>query len=243
MSKRGGHHGGSWKVAYADFVTAMMALFLVLWLTSQDEKIKKAVERAFTQPFVSINKEVPHAIGPDDDMVAVRTSDGPETGASAIELDYLRRLNEDLIKSLEDQELDDEQPPVKLELIPDGLRISIFDRARKPIFASGSRDFTPYGKWVVQTVAWGVAQYTNFVVEVEGHTERGAKLPDDGYGEWELTADRANAARRLLVEQGVGAGQIQKIAGFGATLPYGDNQPDDRSNSRVEVFLRVGRDE
>lgn len=242
MSKRGGHHGGAWKVAYADFVTAMMALFLVLWLTSQDEKIKEAVERAFTNPFASVTKESVGII-PNDDVQAVKSSDGPESNASAIELEMLRRLNEDLLKSIEDLEPEDENSPVKLDLIPDGLRISIFDRARKPVFESNSKEFTTYGAWVVSTIAWEIARFSSFMVELEGHTESGTQFPDESYGEWELTSDRANAARRLLIGNGVDTAQIQKIAGFGDTRPFVPGRPYDENNRRVEIYLRVDKHE
>src|ERR1700756_4121957 len=101
MSKKhGGHHGGSWKVAYADFVTAMMALFLCLWLTSQDQRIKEAVERAFRNPFSSVTKESVGII-PSKEMQAVKSSSGNFDSASAIELSMLRRINQDLLKSLQ----------------------------------------------------------------------------------------------------------------------------------------------
>src|ERR1700753_3528580 len=98
--KHDAHHGGSWKVAYADFITAMMALFLCLWLTSQDQKIKDAVERAFRNPFSSITKESTGII-PNKDAQAVKTESGNFDSASAVKLTILRRINQDLMKSLE----------------------------------------------------------------------------------------------------------------------------------------------
>src|ERR1700744_1536483 len=100
MSKKGGHHGGAWKVAYADFVTAMMALFMVLWLTSQDQRIKEAIERAFRNPFSSVTKDSTGVI-PSKDTQAVRSSSGNFDSSSAVELTMLRRLNQDLLKSLQ----------------------------------------------------------------------------------------------------------------------------------------------
>ena len=102
MSKKG-HHGGAWKVAYADFVTAMMALFMVLWLTSQDQRIKEAVQRAFRNPFSSVTKESTGVI-PNKDAQAVKASNGNFDSASAVELTMLRRLNQDLLKSLQSDE-------------------------------------------------------------------------------------------------------------------------------------------
>src|ERR1700742_3310852 len=105
MSKKG-HHGGAWKVAYADFTTAMMALFIVLWLTSQDQRIKDAVERAFRNPFSSVTKDSVGLI-PSKDTQAVRTETGNFDSASAIELTILRRINQDIVKSLSGDKSED----------------------------------------------------------------------------------------------------------------------------------------
>src|SRR6187402_2711950 len=102
------HHGGAWKVAYADFVTAMMALFLVLWLTSQDEKIKEAVERSFRNPFASITKESTGLI-PNKDAQSAVSSKGNFDSASAVELNMLRKISEDLIKAFQQHDEQDEE--------------------------------------------------------------------------------------------------------------------------------------
>src|SRR5215475_1383466 len=117
MSKKG-HHGGAWKVAYADFVTAMMALFMVLWLTSQDQRIKEAVERAVGNPFSSVTKDSVGII-PSKDTQAVRSSSGNFDSASAVELTMLRRLNQDLMKSLQSEADDKEQSSIKLDITPE----------------------------------------------------------------------------------------------------------------------------
>src|SRR5271156_108964 len=140
MSKKGGHHGGAWKVAYADFVTAMMALFMVLWLTSQDQRIKEAVQRAFRNPFSSVTKESSGVI-PTKETQAVKNSNGNFDSASAVELTMLRRLNQDLLKSLQSGENDGQESSVKLEMTPEGLSINVFDRSHKPIFEPQSIKF------------------------------------------------------------------------------------------------------
>ncbi|HYG35198.1 MAG TPA: flagellar motor protein MotB, partial [Clostridia bacterium] len=196
MKKRHPHHGGAWKVAYADFVTAMMALFLVLWLASQDVKIKEAVARSFKNPFASLTKESTGII-PNKDTQAMRSSEGNFESAAAVELNMLRKLSEDLLKTLTTNPEEPDETPAKLELTPEGLRISIFDRAKRPVFEPDTAQFTPYGNWVFSTLAWQVARYTNaFQVELEGHTEKGHKPPRPEYGNWEISADRANTARR-----------------------------------------------
>src|SRR3982750_4527428 len=99
--KRHAHHGGAWKVAYADFVTAMMALFLVLWLTSQDERIKEAVERSFKNPFSTVTKEST-GIVPNKDTQAVKSKDGNFDSASVVELTMLRQIAQEVLKTLQE---------------------------------------------------------------------------------------------------------------------------------------------
>ena len=234
-----GHHGGAWKVAYADFVTAMMALFLVLWLTSQDEKIKEAVERSFKNPFNSLTKDSTGLI-PSKDAQAVRSSSGNFDSASAMELNMLRKLSQDLMTSLQSNEDNPEENPIKLEMSPEGMKISVFDKSQRAIFAADSADFTEYGRWVFSTLAWQISRYQdNFHVELEGHTEKGRVLKDPNYTDWEMTVDRANAARRELLKHGVVAGQIRKVAGYADTQPMADRPPGDVVNRRVTVMLKI----
>jgi len=238
--KKHAHHGGSWKVAYADFVTAMMALFLVLWLTSQDEKIKEAVQRSFTNPFSSLTKESSGIIPQKDTPAISANRSGNFDSSSAVELAMLRRLSDDLLKALQ-KEVDepDTEPPTKLDLTPEGLRISIFDRSRKPIFNAQNAEFTSYGDWVMSTLAWQISLYASFTVEVEGHTESGRQSVRADYGDWEISSDRAGAARRKLIEHGVSSGQIRKVAGFADTIPMPQTNPEDESNRRITLMLKV----
>ena len=113
----------------------------------------------------------------------------------------LRRLNEELLKALEKEIDDDPQDPkpIKLDITSEGVRISIFDRAKKPIFRAQSAEFTQYGDWVMSTLAWQISLFSSFNVELEGHTEGGRKPIRADYGDWEISADRAGAARRKLV--------------------------------------------
>jgi chemotaxis protein MotB len=237
MSKKG-HHGGAWKVAYADFVTAMMALFMVLWLTSQDQRIKEAVQRAFRNPFSSVTKESTGVI-PNKDTQALKTTAGNFDSASAVELTMLRRLNQDLLKSLQGGAEDQTESPVKLELTPDGLSINVFDRSHKPIFEPQSTKFTPYGDWVFSTLAWEISRYNNLSVELEGHTESGHPSIRPDYGDWEISADRANAVRRKLMEHGVTSHQVRKVAGYGDTVPMPNTDLGAEINRRVTVLLNI----
>src|SRR2546422_10780408 len=235
----GGHHGGAWKVAYADFVTAMMALFLVLWLTSQDEKIKEAVQRSFTNPFVSLTKESSGIIPNKDTKPVPSDRPGNFDSSSAVELAMLRRLSEDLIKVLDKEDEAEERKSTRLELTSDGLKISIFDRSRRPIFKQQSAEFTPYGDWVMSTLAWQISLYASFSVELNGHTEAGHPQVRSDYGDWEISSDRAAAARRKLIEHGVASGQIRKVSGYGDTVPMPQTQPNDEMNRRITVLLKV----
>lgn len=230
------HHGGSWKVAYADFTTAMMALFLCLWLTSQDQKIKDAVERAFRNPFSSITKESTGII-PNKDASSTFKQQGRFSSISAMEIEAMHHLSEDLSKLFKDS--DPNQATVKMDLTSDGLSINVFDRSQKPIFNPGTSAFTDYGAWVFDTLAWEIARYSHFKIELEGHTETMADTTPEALQKWELSTDRANAARRKITDGGVTATQICKVSGFADTVPMFDTAPTDEANRRVTVQVKI----
>ena len=236
MSQRHQHHGGAWKTAYADFVTAMMALFLLLWLTAQDKKIKEAVERAFRNPFSAVNKESTGII-PSKDTSAQNKSKGNFDSVTAIEMQMLRKVTEDIAKMLaQSQEL---EQSVQMELTPDGVRINVFDHSEKPVFEPGTDKFTPYGDWVFSTLAWEIARYQTFRIELEGHTESQPDAGPEAVNKWDLSTERANAARRKLVASGVLSAQVFKVSGFADTQPMPGLSPTNDSNRRVTVMLKV----
>lgn len=237
MAKKGhGHHGGSWKVAYADFVTAMMALFLCLWLTSQDQKIKDAVERAFRNPFSSITKESSGII-PNKEASSTYKQEGRFSSISAIEIEAMHHLHEDLEKLFKDQTA--AAKSMKIDVTADGLSINIFDRSQQPIFHPGTDVFTEYGGWVFNTLAWEIARYGHFRIELEGHTESGTKNATEGTRKWELSTERANAARRKMVNGGVTGQQVCKVSGFADTVPMPGAELDDEANRRVTLLLKI----
>lgn len=231
-----GHSGGSWKVAYADFVTAMMALFLCLWLTSQDQKIKDAVERAFRNPFSSLTKESTGLI-PNKDASTTYKQQGKFSSISAFEMEAMHHLSEDLAKLFKDQEAG--QTPVKIDVTSEGLSINVYDRSQKPVFNPGTAVFTDYGAWVFNTLAWEIARYTHFRIELEGHTETVATNAPEELHKWELSTERANAVRRKIITGGVAEGQICKVSGFADTVPMPDTLPTDDSNRRVTVLIKI----
>jgi chemotaxis protein MotB len=236
MAKGGGHHGGAWKVAYADFITTMMALFLVLWLTAQDTKIKEAIERSFKNPFASLTKESMGII-PNPEAQALKMDRGNFDSPSAAQLEVMRRITDDLAKLLQDNPED--QATVKLDMTSEGLRISVFDHSHRPVFEAGDTRFTQYGGWVFSTIAWVIARYPTFIIELEGHSQAGIQPKSPEYSGWELSADRANASRRKLVEHGVGPQQVFKVAGYGDTQPLAGVPPESEVNRRVSVLLRI----
>ena len=237
--KRHGHHGGAWKVAYADFVTAMMALFLVLWLTSQDTKIKQAVERSFKNPFATLTKESTGLLNTKESQ-SVKSKEGNFDSAAVVELNFLRKISEEIMRTLAAAPESSDDDPLKVEITSDGMRINIFDHAKRPVFERDSAVFTDYGQFLISTLSWQVAYYSNvFRIEIEGHTEQGHKARNAEYGGWELSADRANAARRKMIENGVISEQVQTVAGFADTVPIRDVPPTDERNRRVTLMLRI----
>ncbi len=226
---------GVWKVAYADFTTAMMALFLCLWLTSQDQKIKDAVERAFRNPFSSVTKESVGIIS-NPDVSATYQQQGHFQSVSAVEMETMRHLSDDLSRLLKQ---DENMANVRIDLTPEGLNINIFDRSQKPIFNPGTATFTDYGAWVFSTLAWEISRYTTFRIELEGHTESKTENGTDGHDAWDLSTERANAARRELMENGVLEKQISKVSGFADSIPMAGYLPADEINRRVTVLLKL----
>jgi chemotaxis protein MotB len=174
---------------------------------------------------------------PNKDTQAMRSSSGNFDSASAVELTILRRLNQDLLKSLDAD--GGQEDSFKLEMTPQGMCINVFDRAHKPIFEAQSTKLTPYGNWVFETLAWEISRYHGFSVELEGHTESGNRPIRPDYGDWEISADRATAVRRKLILDGVNASQIVKVAGFGDTVPMPTSEATNEINRRVTILLNI----
>ncbi len=239
--------GGAWKVAFADFMTAMMAFFLVMWLTSQDKEILIATSKYFQNPFTSPMEQKSGLLNFDSNKPA-NTSGGDKgetgggkssTSAQTIDLQFLNSVAKDVYKMLNlDEALADK--PIEVQVTSDGLRITLYDRAKQPLFEDMSAQLTKWGDFVMQSLAWMIER-NRFNIVIEGHTRTGLALPTTEYTSWELSADRANAARRALVRYAVDATQIERVTGYADTRPVPLMAPDSPSNQRVTLSLRLGK--
>ena len=234
-----GGGGGAWKVAYADFVTAMMALFLVLWLVSQDSKVKDAVSRNFRNPFSATEKKSTGIFSSTKDSDKTYSRGNFEANAP-IELGILRRISQDMLKTLASNPETSDEQPLRMELLNDGIRMTLFDRHQKPLFDSGSPELSEYGRWVFTTLAWQITRFTNhFTLEVEGHTEAGYVSRPGQPDAWDLSTARAQAARKLLMDHDVRSRQFRRVSGYADTAPIEGISASDERNGRVTLILRA----
>jgi chemotaxis protein MotB len=245
--KAGAHHGGAWKVAYADFVTAMMALFMVLWISAQDKKILLATSRYFQQPFHSpfddhsgimpFNKELRDGSGGKKENDDTSGHAKASSSARQIELDFLNSVAADYKRLLRVDE-DLQQKSIDIQVTSDGLRVTLFDRARRPLFEEKTTDLTPWGKFVMQNLAWLIERH-HFRVIIDGHTRSQIQFDKEDYSAWELSADRANAARRCLVHYAVDPASIERVTGYADTRPVDGERPDSEANQRITLSLSL----
>jgi chemotaxis protein MotB len=236
-------HGGAWKVAFADFMTAMMALFLVLWISAQDKEILIATSKYFQNPFSSpmvdhsgimpFNKQGENTGGSKTDPSAVKAKNNDKQ----IELSFLNSVAADFYRLLHlDQTLD--QKPIDIQVTSDGLRITLFDRSKQPLFKDDTAELTDWGIHLMQSMAWLIDRH-HFRVTIDGHTREGIVMKREEYSAWELSSDRANAARRKLVYYAVEPGLIERVTGFAATRPLPNEAPASESNQRITLSLAM----
>lgn len=232
-------HGGAWKVAFADFMTAMMALFLVLWISSQDKKILIATSQYFKNPFNSpLDKSA--GVMPFNNRTTSSTSTNEGTKANdnkRIETVFLNTVAADFFKLLH---LDETavNKPVDIQVTSDGLRITLFDRSKKPLFEKDTAKFTEWGIYAMQGLAWTIDRH-HFRVTIDGHTVQPAEEQTGAYTDWELSTDRANAARRSLVHYAVEPQYIERVTGYAGTKPLDGEKPDAESNDRITLSLTL----
>ena len=245
--KAAAHHGGAWKVAYADFVTAMMALFMVLWISSQNQKILIATAQYFQNPFRS-PMDASSGVMPFNSNKSTNSS-GKDAGEEKemtrnrhIQMTFLNSVAADFYRLLNLEENLDNKP-IDVQVTSDGLRVTLFDRAKRPLFVGDTAEFTPWGKFVMQNLAWNIDRH-KFRVTIDGHTRRRpppatppATPPD--YTDWELSADRANSARRSLVHFAVEPGLIDRVTGYADAKPVTGEDPAADANERVTLSLTL----
>ncbi len=233
------HHGGAWKVAYADFVTAMMALFMVLWICSQDKKILIATSKYFKQPFNAVKE---NAIGiMDKNEGGTKGKDRDIDTTTATNLAFMNALASELNRMINMNETDNEKP-IDMEVTSDGLKITLYDRPKHAIFQKGSAEITEWGGFVMQNLAW-IIERNSLKLHIDGHAATGSvpTAASANYGLWELTADRSNAARRLLVKYAVNPKEIERVTGYADTKPLPNLPRESASNERITVSLAVNR--
>ncbi len=236
MKQMGTHHGGAWKVAYADFVTAMMALFMVLWLTAQDENLKQDLAKYFQDPY---NTPMDNSMGVIESTSEGQVSnmDGQSKGKAEIsDFKVLYDMAQEFMRLLNIESANPDQKPIDLDVTSDGLRVTLYDRDAHPFFVENSADYTPWGSFVIETLAWLVQRHS-FMVRVDGYVSEGFEGDGWDYTAWELSSDRANSTRRLLERYGVREGQFQSVTAHGTKDPLPFVHPSSESNDRVSISL------
>ena len=220
----GGHHGGAWKVAYADFVTAMMALFIVLWLMSADKEVQQAVSAYFNNPsgpgklMGTAAAGVGHAIEiPKEDMSRLREK---------IQQALMTVPN---FRSLKDH--------VEITITSDGLRIELLETEAGMFFESGRSAPTETGSELLARLAEELGKMPNHLL-IEGHTDSKPYGGDGSYSNWELSTDRANSARQLMETHGVRPEQVEQVRGFADRALRHPEDPEAASNRRISVIVQ-----
>ena len=233
-----GHHGGAWKVAYADFVTAMMAFFLVMWIMAQSKEVKVAIGSYFRDPgaFETTRGDGVLEGGKSPESGGVMTegaglSMAAEQQALSAAAD---RIREDLMQAQNLAELRDQ---IEFKLTSEGLRIDLVDRSGSSFFDSGRSALRGEAATILGVIAQEIGRLQNDVV-VEGHTDSAPYGSGASYGNWELSADRANAARRQMEQTGMSRGQVQAVRGFADTQLHVADAPLDPKNRRVSIVVR-----
>ena len=217
-----GHHGGAWKVAYADFVTAMMALFIVLWLTSSGEKVRKSIAGYFNDPNGKAS-----------------TPGSDRSGGDSVPLskenisDLKERLQAQIAKRPDLKALADD---IEIAITPEGMRIELIEKKDGTFFESGSAVVNATGRELLALLAKELGGVPNRV-STEGHTDSQPYNDQTKYDNWELSTDRANSARRVMQATGLHLGQVSQVRGFADQQLRVPSNPLDPSNRRISVIV------
>jgi chemotaxis protein MotB len=220
----GGHHGGAWKVAYADFVTAMMALFIVLWLMNASKQVQEAVGGYFKDPR-GTSKKVGSNQNGSDTYLALKKED-------------MTKLKEQLLQSIHHIDpLDKLKNQIEITVTAEGLRIELMESAKGTFFELGSATPTPALRDLLKVLSVELAKLPN-KISIEGHTDSMVYAPGRAYDNWDLSTNRANEARRLMQVEGINPEQIAQVRGFADRQPRLPAHPEDPSNRRVTLIVQ-----
>lgn len=234
--EHGGSHGGSWKVAYADFVTAMMAFFLLLWLITMVSPEKRArvatyfkhfsiFEQSGTS-FLEKSSEIMNEAGESERKIT------PEIGGPfAMKPEEFKEM----IKKAIEEKLADIKDQIIVDIFEGGVRIQLVDKEGKPMFDLGSAEPTPMARRIMQVIGEQIKDLPNQVA-VEGHTDALA-YKTSHYSNWELSTERALTARKELERYGLDPKKITRVAGYADTIPFIKDNPDDPRNRRISIIL------
>jgi chemotaxis protein MotB len=219
-----GHHGGAWKVAYADFVTALMSLFIVMWLMNSSKPIQEAVGGYFRDPNGTAQKTGTRLGGAGD--------------AGALKQQDMNRLKEDLMRAMgKVANFEKLKKLIELTVTPEGLQIELMEDPNGTFFENGSSQPTPILQNVLRALAPEAGKLPN-PISIEGHTDSRPYSDSTMYGNWELSTDRANTARRLMEKNGVNSKQIVQVRGYADRKLRKPDQPQDASNRRITVIIQ-----
>lgn len=244
-------HGGAWKVAFADFMTAAMAFFLMLWVLGgvNDEEMK-AMAEYFRDPTVieaapSVLVESKESGQSSDSMIdmggfkdAPKSNDGDGDGSEkAKENAQLEQLKLQIEQKIsENPVLEQLKNQLKLEITPNGLQVQVLDDRKRPMFGTGVDLPKDYAAKLLEEVGKVLAQ-TNKRISIAGHTDSSGYHSNAEYTNWELSADRANAARRLLLNGGVDGNKIAQVVGLADTVPFDKENPYNPRNRRISIIV------
>jgi chemotaxis protein MotB len=226
----GGHHGGAWKVAYADFVTAMMALFIVLWIVGQSSSTKQAISMYFKDPGVFES-------GQGGGILQGSSGSTPSaTSNAAIEMEKLKAEAKKIEEAIASTpEFDKFKDKIQITVTKEGLRIELVENSTGLFFDVGSAQIKPETIKLLKLVAQEVGRLNNKIM-IEGFTDSRPYMGKD-YSNWELSSDRANTARRILEENGVRQDQVLQVRGFADRNLKHPDQPMDAANRRVSILV------
>jgi chemotaxis protein MotB len=220
----GGHHGGAWKVAYADFVTAMMALFIVLWLLNSSQKIQVAVGGYFRDPTGTAKLVGTDQSGSGENFQLTRQN--------------MAQLKEQLQKSIRSiNDLEKLRKNVEMTVTAEGLRIELLESEKGTFFDSGSSTLNGGGKEMLVLLAKDIGTLPNRI-SIEGHTDAKPYGQKANYSNWELSTDRANAARRVMQQSGLREDQVSQVRGFSAQRLRNPKDPFDPLNRRISIIVQ-----